>query len=101
MAGVLTDHEDRAISADHLALLAHRLDGSSNLHRSGFSLEYRTPARPMSRTAGGGGGRIGRRGKIAGDGIRPQPGGAPSPPPTVSSQFAALSADKCELVWLG
>src|SRR3954451_10715465 len=52
MARVLADHQDRSISADYLALLAHRLDGSSNLHCSGSRIEYRIPARPMSRTAG-------------------------------------------------
>src|SRR5215218_7991657 len=52
MARVLADHQDRTISADYLALLAHRLDGSSNLHRSGSRIDNRIPTRPMNRTAG-------------------------------------------------
>src|SRR3954447_8294429 len=51
VARVLADHQDRPVSADYLALLAHRLDGSSNLHRSGSRIDYRIPARPMNRTA--------------------------------------------------
>src|SRR5215211_8549275 len=51
MTRVLADHQDRPISADYLALLAHRLDGSSNLHCSGSRIDYRIPARPMNRTA--------------------------------------------------
>src|SRR5829696_5358298 len=49
---VLADHKDRPISADYLALLAHRLDGSSNLHRSGSRIDNRIPTRPMNRTVG-------------------------------------------------
>src|SRR4051795_480063 len=56
---VLADDENRAVAADDLALLAHRLDGSSNLHCSGSRIEYRAPARPMSRTAGTNSGPIG------------------------------------------
>jgi len=52
MTRVLADHQDRPISADYLALLAHRLDGSSNLHRSGSPIDNRIPTRPMNRTAG-------------------------------------------------
>src|SRR4051795_3506245 len=36
---VLTDHEDRAVAADDLALLAHRLDRRSYLHDP-FRLAY-------------------------------------------------------------
>jgi hypothetical protein len=36
VSGVLTDHQDRAVAADDLALFAHRLYGSSNLHCSGL-----------------------------------------------------------------
>jgi hypothetical protein len=32
VTGVLTDHENRAVAADDLALLAHRLDRRSYLH---------------------------------------------------------------------
>jgi len=32
VAGVLADHEDRAVTADDLALLAHRLDRRSYFH---------------------------------------------------------------------
>src|SRR5215469_959066 len=52
MARVLADHQDRPVSADYLALLAHWLDGSSNLHCSGSRIDNRIPARPMNRTAG-------------------------------------------------
>src|SRR3954447_24810170 len=52
VARVLADHQDRPVSTDYLALLAHRLDGSSNLHRSGFRIDNRTPTRPLNRTAG-------------------------------------------------
>src|SRR6185295_5184152 len=52
MARVLADDKDRPVAADYLALLAHRLDGSSNLHRSGSRIDNRIPARPMNRTAG-------------------------------------------------
>src|SRR3954469_12503937 len=33
---IRADHQDRAVAADDLALFAHRLYGSSDLHRSGF-----------------------------------------------------------------
>src|SRR3954453_15256636 len=49
---VLADHQDRPVSADYLALLAHWLDGSSDLHRSGFRIDNRIPTRPMNRTVG-------------------------------------------------
>src|ERR1700760_2070355 len=52
VARVLADHQDRPVAADYLALLAHRLDGSSNLHCSGSRIDNRIPARPMNRTAG-------------------------------------------------
>src|SRR3954451_17958265 len=52
VARVLADHQDRPVAADYLALLAHRLNGSSNLHCSGSRLDNRIPARPMNRTAG-------------------------------------------------
>src|SRR6476661_7686193 len=33
---IRADHQDRTVAADDLALFAHRLYGSSDLHRSGF-----------------------------------------------------------------
>src|SRR5690242_6177561 len=49
---VLTDHENRAVAADDLALLAHRLDRRSYLHDP-FRL-WRDPASPALAAAGGG-----------------------------------------------
>src|SRR5262249_37074049 len=43
VARVLADHKDRPVAAYDLAFLAHRLDGSSNLHRSESRIEHRTP----------------------------------------------------------
>src|SRR5664279_6435470 len=98
MSRVLADHQDRAISADYLALLAHRLDGSSNLHCSGSRIEYRIPACPMSRTAGTTG-PMGRPGKIAGAGTqRFPPGPRDSVLPHQRDQEAvvALDADRLD-----
>src|SRR5262249_47682835 len=46
VSGVLADDQDRAIAADDLALLAHRLYGSSNLHRSGSRSKTGFPHAP-------------------------------------------------------
>src|SRR4051794_24271262 len=46
VARVLADHQDRAVTADHLALLAHRLYGSSNLHCSGLVSTTGLPRAP-------------------------------------------------------
>src|SRR5829696_273804 len=50
---VLADHEDRAVAADDLALLAHGLDRRSDLHapRSTFETWKRTAQRPRRRLA--------------------------------------------------
>jgi hypothetical protein len=37
VAGVLADHLDAPVPADHLALLAHLLDAGSNLHGNNLS----------------------------------------------------------------
>src|SRR5690348_7374066 len=49
---VLADHEDRAMAADDLALLAHRLDRRSYLHDP--FRRSRDPAAPALAAAGGG-----------------------------------------------
>src|SRR5882724_8617941 len=63
VTGVLADHQDRAVAADDLALFAHRLYGSSNLHCSGLCIEHRTPASPRSWAAGTTIGPLGPTGK--------------------------------------
>src|SRR6476469_4317151 len=65
VSGVLADHQDRPIAADDLALFAHRLYGSSNLHCSGLVSNTGLPHAPgVGRQAQTG--PVGRPGKIAG-----------------------------------
>src|SRR6188474_2621589 len=52
VARVLADHQDRPIAADDLALFAHRLYGSSNLHCSGLVSNTGLLRRPRSWTPG-------------------------------------------------
>src|SRR3954467_7176967 len=73
---VCADDEDRTISADDLALLAHRLNGRSNLHCSGFLSN--TGSLPSHESDGRvRRGPLGRRRKIAGteSQARPPPEG--------------------------
>src|SRR3954447_8563745 len=59
VTGVLADHEDRAVAADDLALLAHRLDRRSYLHdpfrllnrRRGSGCRNRPPLPRRGRTS--------------------------------------------------
>src|SRR3954451_20462561 len=60
---IRADHQDRTVAADDLALFAHRLYGSSNLHCSGLCIENRTPASPRSWAAGTTSGPLGPTGK--------------------------------------
>src|SRR5215211_3309317 len=46
VAGIRTDHEHGTATADHLALLTHRLDGSSDLHLPFFSGLVSSGSRP-------------------------------------------------------
>src|SRR5690348_3905579 len=99
MARVLADHQDRPVSADYLALLAHRLYGSSNLHCSGSRLDNRIPARPMNRTAertnrpqrptkkDSRDGPLGTAGQASCQGVRMR--GPPGVTATVNSKWAA------------
>src|SRR5215218_8018693 len=76
---IRADHQDRAVAADDLALFAHRLYGSSDLHRSGFVSTtglLHTPGigwqgatkRPLGPTGKDSRGRASRRGWWAGVG---------------------------------
>src|SRR6478609_118148 len=66
VARVRADHQDRHIAADDLALFAHRLYGSSDLHRSGFVSTTGLPHAPGIGRQAQQIGPLGRPRKIAG-----------------------------------
>src|SRR3954471_4549019 len=72
---IRADHEHRTVAADDLALFAHRLYGSSDLHRSGFVSTTGLPHAPgigrQARLIG----HLGRPRKIAGGVLRRLGGG--------------------------
>src|SRR5215207_8653679 len=49
---IRADHQDRAVAADDLALFAHRLYGSSDIHCSGFVSTTGLLQHPRNRVAG-------------------------------------------------
>src|SRR5215218_4965746 len=63
---IRADHQDRTVAADDLALFAHRLYGSSDLHRSGFVSTTGLPHAPGIGRQGATDRPVGRPGKIAG-----------------------------------
>src|SRR4051795_8876529 len=63
---IRADHQDRAVAADDLALFAHRLYGSSDLHRSGFVSTTGLPRAPGIGRQAQRNGPLGRPRKIAG-----------------------------------
>src|SRR3954466_7194471 len=67
---IRADHQDRAVAADDLALFAHRLYGSSDLHRSGFVSTTGLPHAPGIGRQAQLTGHLGRPGKIAGGMLR-------------------------------
>src|SRR5579883_1425738 len=54
VTGVLADHEDAPVAADHLALLAHRLHAGSYLHRLLPSAPSAASLRLLRRSVGSG-----------------------------------------------
>src|SRR6478672_2060153 len=70
---IRADHQDRTVTADDLALFAHRLYGSSDLHRSGFVSTTGLPHAPGIGRQAQLTGPLGRPRKIAGERLLPSP----------------------------